>query len=85
MEVTVYGPLRGATGEKTVTVDFDGGTVSDALGALVAAYPRAADHLYDEGALTTGIRVSVDGRTADPDDDCPADADLTVHPPLRGG
>lgn len=85
MDVTVYGPLRGATGEKTVTVAFEGGTVADALDALVSAYPRTEQHLYDDGSLSASARISVDGETADPDDDCPPDADLSIHPPMQGG
>ncbi|SEW02848.1 hypothetical protein SAMN05216285_1928 [Natrinema salifodinae] len=38
-DVTVYGPLRSATGAKTVTIEWPGGTVADAVAALVDAYP----------------------------------------------
>lgn len=85
MQVTVYGPLRSATGEKTVEVGFDGGTVSDALAAFVEEYPRAKPQLYDDGHLRTSVRVSVDGERADLDDECPADAELTVFPAVQGG
>jgi len=85
MEVTVYGPLRGATGEKTVTVDFGGGTVEAALGALVDAYPRAEQHLFDGGEPLTSVRVAVEGESAEIDDACPPDATLSVHPPMQGG
>lgn len=86
MDVTVYGPLRGATGEKTVAVEFDGGTAKEALTTFVDAYPRAERHLYDDGTLQSGIRVTVDGESVDlDDDDCPADASLSVHPAMRGG
>jgi len=85
MEITVYGPLRGATGEKTVTVDFDGGTVAEALDAFVDVYPRAAQHLFDDGTLQSSVRVTVDGERVDPADDCPGDATLSVHPAMQGG
>jgi len=85
MEITVYGPLRGATGEKTVSVDFDGGTAAEALDAFVDAFPRAEQHLFDDGTLQSSVRVTVDGERADPGDDCPGDATLSVHPPMRGG
>lgn len=86
MRVTVYGPLRSATGEKTVALDFDGGTVEDALVAFVESYPRAESHLYaDDGDLRGSVRVSVDGDRVDPTDDCPADAELTVFPAVQGG
>lgn len=85
MDITVYGPLRGATGEKTVAVDFDGGTVEEALATFVDEYSRAERHLYDDGTLQSGIRVTVDGESVATDDDCPADASLSVHPAMRGG
>lgn len=85
MEVTVYGPLRGATGSKTVTVEFDGGTVGDALDALVAAFPRTERYLFDDGTLEPSVRVAVDGESVDVDDACPPDASLSVHPAMQGG
>jgi molybdopterin synthase sulfur carrier subunit len=84
--VTVYGPLRSATGEKSVDVDHDGGTVADVVAALVEAYPRARSQLYDEdGDLRVSVRVSVDGERADWDDDLPADAEVSLHPAVQGG
>lgn len=86
MEVTVYGPLRGATGGKTVELEFEGGTVREALEALVEAYPRAGQHLFRaDGRLEPSARTSVNGESVAPDERCPADADLHVHPPMRGG
>jgi molybdopterin synthase sulfur carrier subunit len=86
MQVTVYGQLRSATGEKAVTVDFAGGTVRDALDAFVAAYPRAERHLYqDDGSLAPSARLSLEGETAAPDESCPPDAALAIHPAMRGG
>lgn len=84
MQITVYGPLRSATGGKTVELAFDGGTVRDALSAFVREYPRAKSQLYDDG-LRSSVRVSVDGERVDLDDTCPADAELTVFPAVRGG
>jgi len=85
MEVTVYGPLRGATGGKTVNISFEGGKVREALDALVAAYPRAERYLFDDGVLEPSVRVTVDGESASADDDCPADAEVSVHPAMQGG
>ena len=86
MDVVVYGPLRGATGAKTVRVDVDDGTVRAALDALVAAHPRVAQHLYRaDGSLAPSVRLSVDGERADPGDPCPPDATLSIHPAMRGG
>ena len=86
MQVTVYGPLRSATGDKTVQVAFDGGTVSDALAAFVDAYPRARPQLYaDDGSLRPSVRLSIDGQRVDVEAKCPPDAELTVVPAVQGG
>lgn len=86
MKLIVYGPLRGATGGKEVDIEFDGGIVDDALSALVDAYPRAKAQLFDdEGSLRPSVRIQVDGNRVEPDDDCPADAEVTVVPAMRGG
>lgn len=39
MKLTVYGPLRSATGEKTVELVTEG-TVENVLEALIEEYPR---------------------------------------------
>lgn len=86
MEVTVYGPLRGATGEKHVEIAFDGGTLADALDAFVSTYPRAKRHLYtDSGDLAPSARLVVDGEAMELDDSFPPDATLQIHPAMRGG
>lgn len=86
MEITVYGPLRSATGEKTVDLDFDGGTVGDALESFVARYPRAQSQLYtDDGTVRPSVRVTVDGGRADLDDPCPDGATIALHPAIQGG
>ncbi|QRV16413.1 MoaD/ThiS family protein [Haloterrigena salifodinae] len=85
MEITVYGPVRSATGAKTVSLEFDGGTVADAVAAFVAAYPRAEPHLYDGDELRSSVRVTVDGERAPMEDRVPADASLTLMPAVQGG
>ena len=86
MDVTVYGPLRSATGDKHVSIEFDGGTVRDALDTFVTAYPRAERHLFqDDGALISSVRIALDGEPADLEDHCTEDATLTIHPAMRGG
>lgn len=86
MQITVYGPLRSATGEKTVSVAFDGGTVEDALGVFIENYPRTKSQLYtNDGQLRISARISVNGERMNLDDECPADAELTVFPAVQGG
>lgn len=86
MEVVLYGPLRGVTGEKTVTVPFEGGTVEEAIAAYVTAYPRAHDQLFtDDDSLRPSVRVQCDGETVTATDPCPAEATLTLFPAVQGG
>lgn len=84
-EITVYGPLRSATGDKTVVLEWEGGTVADALAAFVDAYPRAASHLYDGDAVRSSVRVSLGGDRAGLDDQVPEDAALAIVPAVQGG
>ncbi|MFC7154851.1 ubiquitin-like small modifier protein 1 [Halomarina halobia] len=86
MELTLFGPLRGVTGAKTVEVEFDGGTARDALWAFVDRYPRARDQLFDgAGDLRPSVRLTRDGERVDPADALAADESLTVYPAMRGG
>lgn len=86
MEVTVYGPLRSATGEKRVDIEPDGATVAALLDAFVTAYPHAESQLVDEdGDLRPSVRVTVDGERAALDTDCPPDAEVALFPAMRGG
>lgn len=86
MEVTVYGPLRSATGEKTVDVDVDPETVEDVLTAFVESHPRVRSQLYtDEDVLRPSVRVMCDGERAALDDECSADAEVALFPAMQGG
>lgn len=86
LEVTVYGPLRSATGEKTVALEGDVETVADALAALVDAHPRARAHIYaDDGTVRSSVRVAVDGERVGLDDPCPDGASIALHPAVQGG
>ena len=81
----MYGPLRSATGEKTVSLEFTGETVADAIETFVDAYPRAEPQLYDGDALRPSVRVTVDGERAALEDPISDDASLTLLPAVQGG
>ncbi|RLM95902.1 ubiquitin-like small modifier protein 1 [Haloarcula sp. Atlit-7R] len=86
MDVTVYGPLRAATGSKTVEVPVDGDTVEAAIAAFVDAYPRAEPQLVnDAGELRPSVRVMVDGDNAEYSDRVPPGASVEIFPAMRGG
>lgn len=86
VNLTVYGPLRSATGSKEVEVAPDRDTVDALLVAFVDEYPRAESQLLDEdGELRPSVRVMVDGKAADSDESIPPGADVKVFPAMRGG
>jgi len=86
VEVTVYGPLRAATGSKRVEITVDGDTVGTVISAFVDAYPRAESQLVDEdGKLRPSVRVMVDGDSADRDERVPPGAAVELFPAMRGG
>ena len=86
MDVTVYGQLRAATGEKTVRVEGDVKTVDDALERFLEAYPRAKQHVLNEdGEIRPSVRIVLDGDRVDLDSDCPSDATLQLFPAMEGG
>ncbi|RLM53441.1 MoaD/ThiS family protein [Halobellus sp. Atlit-31R] len=86
MDLTVYGPLRGVTGEKTITLDPDGRTVQAAVDTFIEQYPSAATQLTDDaGALRPSVRVLLDGESAALEDPLPPGASMTLFPAMRGG
>jgi len=91
IEVVLFGPLRDAAGEKSMTLALaDGATVTDALDGLVAKAPDVEDQLPD-GLDTGSSRVVVaknDVSVAQLDGaETPlTDGDtLRLSPPITGG
>ncbi|QOS13535.1 MoaD family protein (plasmid) [Haloferax gibbonsii] len=86
MEITVYGPLRSVTGEKTVEVSPSGETVNDLLTAFVDEHPKTATHLADDdGAIRPSVRVMVGEHKATLDDPIPDGEQVKLFPAMRGG
>lgn len=85
VQVTVYGPLKSATGEKTVDLEFTGTTVADALAEFTAAYPRATPYLYNGDEVRASVRVTVNGERAPLEAPVSNDAELTLMPAVQGG
>jgi molybdopterin synthase sulfur carrier subunit len=86
MDVTVYGELRAATGEKTVELAGPVETVRDALDRFVDKYPRARSQLFDEdGKVRPSVRVMCDGERVDLGAECPPEAGLQLFPAMQGG
>ena len=84
--VTLYGPLRGVTGEKTVELGVPGDepTLDDVVHAFVERYPRSRDQLFtDEGTVRPSVRLLCDGEPRDRDADVTGDVSLV--PAMRGG
>ena len=84
MEI-IYGPLRSATGSKTVAVDPEERPVAGVVEAFRAAYQSAERHLRDGGDLRPSVRVAVDGETAGPDADRLPNAEVQLFAAVRGG
>ena len=84
MEI-IYGPLRSATGSKTVTVDPEERPIAGVVEALRVAYPSAERYLRDGGDLRPSVRVAVDGETAGPDADRLPDAEVQLFAAMCGG
>jgi len=86
MNVEVYGPLRTATGEKSVDLTVDGSTVSDLLDIFLDEYPRTASQLVDDdGDLRPSVRVMVDGEKATADHPVSEHDEIKIFPAMRGG
>ncbi len=87
--VRIPTPLRACT-DKQASVEVDGATVAEALGALTARYPVLAQHLRTpDGALRSFVNVYVgdeDIRFLDGEDTPVAPgAELTIVPSIAGG
>jgi molybdopterin converting factor small subunit len=92
VRVTLYGPLRGVTGTKTVelALEKDGTgpngdpTLGDVVRAFVEAYPRSRDQLLtDEGEVRPSVRLLCDGERRALDD--PVTGEVGLFPAMRGG
>lgn len=90
MKIHIPTPLRAYTGGQQ-TVNVPGGTVAEALGSLVSAYPELQQNLYTaEGKLRSFVNIYLN------DDDIRylpekeasrvnEDDELTIIPSIAGG
>ncbi|WP_411968703.1 ubiquitin-like small modifier protein 1 [Haloferax sp. YSSS75] len=86
MELRVYGPLRAATGEKTVDIEVDGETVHDVIDAFVTEFPRTASQLVDEdGNIRPSVRVMVEDERATLGQAVSNEQSVKLFPAMRGG
>lgn len=91
VHVTLYGPLRGVTGEKTVELSVESGgndgtepTLDDVVRSFVETYPRSRDQLLtDEGATRPSVRLLCDGEPRERD--ATVTGDVSLFPAMRGG
>lgn len=86
MRITVFGPLRSATGEKTVELSPAGETVRDLLDTFVNEHPKTSTHLSDDdGNIRPSVRVMVGEHKAKLDDPIPEGEQVKLFPAMRGG
>lgn len=86
VHVTLYGPLRGVTGEKTVELSVPGDepTLDDVVRAFVDRYPRSRDQLVtEERTVRPSVRLLCDGEPRERD--AAATDDVSLFPAMRGG
>jgi molybdopterin converting factor small subunit len=94
VRVTLYGPLRGVTGTKTVELSLSAGdegsgsnappTVGDLVRAFADRYPRSRDQLLTEdGEIRPSVRVLCDGEKRERSE--PASGEVSLFPAMRGG
>ena len=98
VRLTLYGPLRGVTGEKRVDLSVDGPaddsrastgegvTLGDVVRQFVEQYPRARDQLLtEEGAVRPSVRLLRDGEKGALSDAVTGDESISLFPAMRGG
>ena len=95
VRVTLYGPLRGVTGSKTVELTLAPGdregsrsnaepTVGDLVRAFVETHPRSRDQLLTEdGEIRPSVRVLCDGEKRELAE--PVTREVGLFPAMRGG
>ena len=86
MQVRVFGPLRSATGDKTVEVTVDPDVVQDVVDAFLDEYPKMRSQIYSsEGSIRPSVRVLVDGEKVSLEDPCTAESVVSLFPAMQGG
>ncbi len=75
--VLLLGPAREAAGESTC--DLDAATVAEVCRMLEARYGSGF------AAVLRASRIWIDGIPADPSDDVPPSAEVSILPPVSGG
>ena len=91
MEWKLFAHLRDTAGDETVSVDVEaGGTVAEALDALVEAEPALRAELFEDGELADHIRLLVDGEDAFAERSgletvVTEESELALFPPVSGG
>lgn len=62
VECNLFGPLREAVGQKSVTRSLEeGATVGDLLAGLADEYPALSGQLLDGGEVADGLNVTLNG------------------------
>jgi adenylyltransferase/sulfurtransferase len=90
MQIHIPTPLRSYT-DKQETVSVTGGTVNEALAALIAAYPAIEQHLYTpEGKLRSFVNLYLNDEDvrylpAKEQTTLSAADELTIVPSIAGG
>ncbi|WP_174590738.1 ubiquitin-like small modifier protein 1 [Methanocella conradii] len=85
LKFRLFANFREKAGRKEIALDVKGGTVMDAIKALIAAYPGLEPLMLQEGMLKPYVNVLVNGRKAGPMDRVNEGDELAIFPPVSGG
>ena len=85
MDVTVYGQLQAATGEKTARIEGDVKTVDGALERFLEAYPRAKQHVLDEDGERASLGSAFSTRIGRVTSQPPRNSGVIIGPQHAGG
>jgi molybdopterin synthase sulfur carrier subunit len=81
----LFANFREVTGKKDLALEVSGGTVMDAIRALIAFYPGLGPLMLHDGALKPYVNVLINGKTSKPSDKILEGDELAVFPPVSGG
>jgi len=85
----LFANFREAVKKKDVEITFDGRTIGDAIGALVADFPEMKPLIYQDGRLKQYVNVLLNGQTVKHDQIGSVTVsdgnEIALFPPVSGG
>lgn len=89
VQLRFFATFREAVGTKTITREYDAGTVGDVLVALEDEFEGLAGQILEDGAVRPQVNVLLNGRDVEHEQgiETPIEPDdtLSIFPPVAGG